>query len=221
MRNVLLALGVCSAAAITPAFAQSVGDPPKPQDGRPPVVSQQMPPDAGRPDGHRFMRHMWDMRGGRPMRPELRLAARLSALETRIGITAEQLDAWRNYTNALQALMQPPRGLRPDIGQGGPAAGPGPAAKPAANKDPFAFQEKLADEASRRAAAADELKKAITALRGVLTPEQLKTLASVERRAGPPPARRGAPWRNASDWNDMPGPGGHRPFHMPPRHGWF
>ncbi|ESY64018.1 hypothetical protein, partial [Mesorhizobium sp. LNHC232B00] len=131
------------------------------------------------------------------------LAARLAALETRIGVRSEQLDAWRDYTSALQAVLAPPR---PVFGLPGPAGrAPGDAGNGGtpdlAKKDPFAFQEKLADEVTKRAAAAEKLKEAIAVLRAKLTPEQLGILASADRPHGSPPG----------SWGDPPeaaGPGG-------------
>jgi hypothetical protein len=118
--------------------------------------------------------------------PEFRLAARLSALETRIGVRTEQLDAWRDYTSALQAVL-----ARPDHGPDGPGER-GPGAGETGARDPFAFQERLADDLTERAASAAKLKGAIAALRAKLTPEQLEILASADRPHGPP----AGPWGN-------------------------
>ncbi|RWF38829.1 MAG: hypothetical protein EOS46_31330, partial [Mesorhizobium sp.] len=112
MRSRLLALGLFSAAAIHPALAAQPG--PGAAPGEPPVMAMQDGPD------HAPMRHPpqgWGQQGlgphgfgpegfgprrmGPP--PEFMLAARLAALETRVGIRSEQLDAWRDYTSALQA----------------------------------------------------------------------------------------------------------------------
>lgn len=108
-------------------------------------------------------------------RPDVRmkLARDLAGLETLIGIRADQLDAWRDYTSALLAVAEPPRPPMP------PADGKAPEA--------FAPAERLADAAIARADAAETLKSAITALRGKLSPEQVALLQQAERRMGPPP----------------------------------
>jgi hypothetical protein len=101
------------------------------------------------------------------------LAVRLGVLETRIGIRAGQLDAWRDYTDALQQLLTPPRpgGIRPEADTNGRA---------------FALEERLIDDADRRATAAEKLKTAIATLRTTLTAEQQIILASTELLPGPP-----------------------------------
>ncbi|TPI60636.1 hypothetical protein FJ420_06700 [Mesorhizobium sp. B3-1-3] len=201
MRSRLLALGLFSVAAIHPVLAAQP-EPGAPGD-QPPAFDRQ--DDAG-PGPMRWHGQHWAMRHGPedfgPRRmgppPEM-LAAHLSLLETRIGIRSEQLDAWRDYTSALQAVLAPP--ARPDFGLGG-TGGPDPdRPAPSAARDPFAFQEKLADEVTTRAASAAKLKDAITALRSKLTPEQLEILASADRPHGPPPG----PW---DDPPDAAGPGG-------------
>jgi hypothetical protein len=135
--------------------------------------------------------------------PEFMLAARLAVLETRVGIRSEQLDAWRDYTSALQAVLAPPLHDRGPGGTGGPAGPGGPEAKaPGPGGDPFAMQERLADDVTARAASAAKLKDAIAELRTKLTPEQLEILASAERPHGPPPG----PWGGLPE--DAAGPGG-------------
>ncbi|TIQ32282.1 MAG: hypothetical protein E5X48_26270 [Mesorhizobium sp.] len=219
MRSRLLALGLFSVAAIHPVLAAQP-DPGAAPGDEPPAIGRQ--DDAGPgpmpwPGPHGPMRHGPMPQGPEGFRrmgpppPEM-LAARLSALETRIGIRTEQLDAWRDYTGALQAVLAPPRfdhgsGARSGSEAGGP---PTPGGPDQAQRDPFAFQERLADEVTKRAASAAKLKDAIAVLRTKLTPEQLEILASADRPHGPPPG----PWGNPPD--DAAGPGGPHGQLQPP-----
>ena len=217
MRSTLLALGLVSVAAVHPVLAAQP-DPGAAPGDEPPALTRQDDAGPGPMPWHGPRGPMRHGEGFAPRRmgppPEFMLAARLSVLETRIGIRAEQLDAWRDYTSALQAVLAPPR---PDHGPGGtgrpdakgpdtkgPDAGPGMAG-PGGKPDPFAFQEELADDVANRAVAAGKLKDAIAALRTTLTPEQLDILASADRPHGPPPG----PWGSPPD--DAAGPGGPPP----------
>lgn len=110
-------------------------------------------------------------RYGPPPRGPEALAERLSAMETKIGIRAEQLDDWRNFTDALQATMTPPFGP-----PGGPAK---PGSKDSA--EPFSLPEGLADRTIERADEAEKLKAAIAKLRTTLTSEQLEQVTEIEQ----------------------------------------
>jgi len=94
------------------------------------------------------------------------LASRLGAIETFIGINADQLGAWRDYTDALQAVVRPP--LPPEDFKGEPP-------------DALAQSAMLARRAAEQGQQALKLAAAIDELRGKLTPEQLERL----KEAGP------------------------------------
>jgi len=109
------------------------------------------------------------MRGHGPHGPrnmQMWLANNLNTTETLIGITADQQDAWRGYTNAVLAMFERP--ARPDVKPGDKAD---------AAKVPFAREERLIRMATDRAAKAADLSKAIEALKAKLTPEQMQKLA--------------------------------------------
>lgn len=143
-----------------------------------------------------------------PMRPGLpfeaaagiALAGKLSAAETYVGVTPEQLGAWRAYTTALIDFAEPPE---------------------AGGRDRKADVERLpgegmADGLIAAAEKAKALKGAIDGLKKALKPEQLHRLSEIAPTLaafGPPPGPDG----------EHGGPDGPHEPHWPhgPRHGGF
>lgn len=132
--------------------------------------------------------------GHGPRGPE-RLAERLAAMETQIGIRADQLDDWRDFTDALQATMKPPF-KRP--------AGPAKMA-PGQTAEPFSFAEGLANRTIERAGEAEKLNAAVAKLRTTLTPEQLEKVTQIEARFRARMARHHG-WKHGGGKHSKPGP---------------
>lgn len=169
MNRTLAALGIAALAGTT-MLSAAQAEPPKG-----PAPAAQMRPGPGGPGDQRgpgsfFRAHRGEI--------QLRLAEKLSAAETLIGIRTNQIDTWRDYTSALLALFEPP-------------APPAPPAPGEDGEKAFARQERMIAMINDRAAKAATLEKAITALKATLTPEQLDKLAKVDLEPRPPMGPRG------------------------------
>ena len=209
MREAFLAIGILSAIIpVSPALAQSVTPPAAAERGmKKPWVKPQFcgpikeaySPARGPCQAPEPRWREMGVAGPPEISIQTVLAVRLGVLETRIGIRAEQLNAWRDYTSALQELLSPPSDRSLGTAHHTEALPEAASGRP---NDPFAFEERLAEDFAMRAAVAEELKVAIAALRTTLTSEQQEILASTELLPGPPPG----PWMEDIPSERQPGP---------------
>lgn len=123
-----------------------------------------------------------------PRGPDLRLAERLSALETQVGIGAAQAPAWRAYADALLAFAasgpprQPPQAPPP----AGPAAGEPPREPRKLLMGEILAAQGMGGDAGEKAEA---LKKAAAGLRAALSEAQLARLLEADAPPGERPPR--------------------------------
>jgi hypothetical protein len=95
--------------------------------------------------------------GGWGAAPGLRLADRLATLEVYLGITPQQQDAWRAFTQAALAMVPNPEEMHRDMAGGA-----------------FDGIEHMTARLQHMAEAAQKLEQAAQALKTVLTPEQIQ-----------------------------------------------
>lgn len=189
MRNSLLAAAIATATMGVSAAAQAAEEnapapqateqaaPPPANLDLGPDISPDISPDIGPnrgPDERPLPPHMRRM----PGRDVLGLATKLSAAEIYLGVTPEQLGAWRAYTTALIDLVSP-----------GPERNPPPPApgESKAKPEPRLAGEELAGIIAQKAEKAKALQDAVAALKPKLSPQQVLKLAELERALMPPP----------------------------------
>jgi len=95
--------------------------------------------------------------GGWGAAPGLRLADRLATLEIYLGITPQQQDAWRAFTQAALAMVPNPEEMHRDMAGGA-----------------FEGIEHMTARLQHMAEAAQKLQQAAQALKSVLTAEQIQ-----------------------------------------------
>ena len=129
---------------------------------------------------------------------QMRLAGKLAAVETAIGVRSDQLDAWRDFTSKLVAFATPPwqqdRGpgmnraaaAKPPMKAGNPQGDATPPDMPPANDSGkgFGILDRIVDRAIQRGDEAKQLKDSMQKLKSVLTPQQMQTAWMLMRPDG-------------------------------------
>ena len=113
--------------------------------------TQQDHPGAPPPPQFHRLGGAWDAT------PGLRLADRFATLEVYLGITPQQQDAWRAFTQAALAMVPSPEEMRRDAGGGA-----------------FDAIEHMTARMQDMATKAQNLEQTAQALQAVLTPEQIQ-----------------------------------------------
>lgn len=184
-----------------PAHAQTAqpqtppppGDKARPGPGSGPMGPMRMGPDHMGPmgpmaDRFRPMHHGWGES------PQMRLAEKLAAVETAIGVRSDQMDAWRDFTSKLMAFATPELRMHqwhrhagspsePPLKAGNAQGDATPPSVPPAKdvgKD-FGPLAHIVDRAIQRGEQAKQLKAAMDKLDGVLTPQQIQMARSLMR----------------------------------------
>jgi hypothetical protein len=165
---------IFSMAAISPTPAQRVEAqvPPPHQAAKAEMGHGAVPRRTSDYDKERVSEKDWQRRNKNDQSDAILLAEQLTVLETRIGIRVDQLNAWRDYTSALQSLLNAPP---PKENCENPPVIENIAEQ---HKDPFDREQKLADTITGRAVTAARLKDAVAVLRTVLTQQQLQELVA-------------------------------------------
>lgn len=178
--------------------------------------------EAGEDDG---------LPGRKTIRRKFKLAQRLAAMEVAVGIRGEQLDAWRDFTDALIASVPDydrpgrrggPRGEGRGDGDGKGRAGP----QAKADMKPMDGIRRMAERMVERGAKAVTLLNALDALKAKLSEEQLERFGQFERmlmHRGKAGRRHGKGARGAGRHGRHHGRhhmhGGHHKRHACPHHG--
>ena len=195
-------LGAGVAYLSLPAQAQTAQSPtpppppPGPKAHNPDRGMRGMGPGGYGPRDGRFGR--MDEREHHHGNRQMRLARKLAAVETAIGVRSEQLDAWRDFTAKLVAFATPPwqqdggsatdeqASGNPPMSAGNAQGDATPPAVPPANDagSSFGMLGRMVDGAIHRGDEARQLKDSMQKLESVLTPQQIQMARMLMRPNG-------------------------------------